>query len=128
MDSPSWVNLPSVQNTIADLISVVVEQCRAATDDLGNVSTTSQNVCFALRGVEERQRRGAQYLPNIDALYRRTAGMLDILEKVLQDHLSGDTGPVVTWHEPEQEIVKNLTSVLEIIGKTAGLVILYNET
>lgn len=128
MDSSSWAHLPSVQESVADLVNTVVEQCPAATNDLANASTTSQKVCVALRGLEERHRRGAQYLPNVDALFRRTAGMMDILEKVLQDHISGETGSVMAWHALESETVKNLTSVFEIFGKTAGLIILYNET
>lgn len=111
-----------VQDSIADLINTIMDQFPDEADHLIDVRTTSQNACIALQGIEDRQSEGTQYLSNIDVLFRRTAGMLDILETVLQDHVAGMSGGEM------QDTVSSLSTVFEVFRKTANLVILYNET
>lgn len=126
--SPSVDDMKPANERIAGMIPVMVEKCPPSENHVIEAQGISLKVCIALQGLEYRQAQGTQYLPNIDALFRKTAGMLDILEKILHDHLTGESGSIDEWHASEREIVNNLSLVFDVCGRTAGLLLLYNET
>lgn len=111
-----------VQDSIANLITTILNQSRAEPGDLINASTASQNACISLQHLEQRQSQGTQYLPDVEILFRKTSGMLDILEKVLQDHVNGESGSEML------DTVSSLSTVFQVFHKTADLITLYNET
>ena len=87
-----------------------------------------EKVCFALRGLDQRQQNGTQHLPDVDVLFRKTGEMLEVFERTLLTHVSGENGSLMVWHANEREVVRGLGTVLEVYGHTSGLVLLYNET
>lgn len=87
-----------------------------------------EKLCFALRGLEQRQQSGTQHLPGIDPLFSKTEQMVEVFERTLLTHVSGENGWLMAWHANEREVVRCLGTVFEVYRHTAELVLLYNET